>query len=1121
MAKSPLIGLLWMRGSLSFLEQLCIKSFVDAGHHTVLYSYEPIGGVPDGVEHRDASEILPETGFLTHERTGSPALHSDLFRYRLLAGCENMIWADTDAYCVRPFQTDSGHFYGWESDSHINGGVLGLPRDSATLAALLEFTRDEFAIPHWYKTDYIRELEAARDAGRPVHAGEQPWGVWGPHAITHFLHETGEARHALPREALYPFSFRDRRKMVKPDVNPKKYLTDATFSVHLYGRRMRKYLAESHQGIPHPEGLLGQLLIRHKIDPLDAPLRDHPNPNRDHPHARAFRDAISGKAVPVSVRKTRSAENPAHRPQPKAPVIPLRRVVGVTTMKNEGPYILDWVAYHLSIGFTHFLVYTNDCDDGTDQILDCLSRTGLVTRVDNPADIAAGERPQRIALKLAEQHPLVTGADCYCVFDVDEYINIHIGQGHLEDLFAACGNPEMISMTWRFFGCAGVLEFDDVPVPLQFTRCAPEYTRLPHHNWGFKTLVRQPSPFRNLGIHRPLGAVGDKMPAWTNGSGQQMPDSYLKAGWRNSTECWGYALVTLNHYSIRSLDSFLVKRDRGRTNHVNRDQGIAYWNTHNRNDEDDHSILPAAERAALARRLLLLTHPGLEALHDLSVGWHRARIAYLRALPEFRDLRDRLAQDPLSHQLADDLPPADEESDEEISIPAPPAPVSAPATAPGAAPEAEARPPRKVASEPEKRPRAPALEPLLDASHPDLIRLPSGDVLATGALNERFYQAMEARADHLAPRLAPPAVPIPSDRITIVTGMRNEAPFILEWVAYHLSIGVTHFLVYTNDCDDPTDAILDRLATHGLVTRQDNPFRRDKGQKPQRIALNDALTQPALTGADWYLPIDVDEFVNIHVADGTLQGLIAEMNGPTTISMLWRFFGNTDRPAYEDRWITETFIRCAPRFMPKVARDPDNAHGLRDGTGIAPPEGRLMGWGVKTMVHRSAPFAKIGVHRPLELDESRKADLRWVNGSGRCIPPEEHGDENWRATKNSAGYRMVTLNHYALRTADSYLVKKQRGRINHVDEDQDLTYWAQRNFISETDDSILRHLPRARMVWDGLMQDAELARLHRAAADWHRARIAALKQDPDYRALYSALTAPMGALMATARESRD
>ena len=52
------IAMLWMRGQLSFLEQLCIRSFIDAGHHVVLYSYEPVDRVPEGVECRDADLIL-------------------------------------------------------------------------------------------------------------------------------------------------------------------------------------------------------------------------------------------------------------------------------------------------------------------------------------------------------------------------------------------------------------------------------------------------------------------------------------------------------------------------------------------------------------------------------------------------------------------------------------------------------------------------------------------------------------------------------------------------------------------------------------------------------------------------------------------------------------------------------------------------------------------------------------------------------------------------------------------------------------------------------------------------------------------------------------------------------
>ncbi len=266
------IAALWMEGSLSFLEQLCLKSFVDAGHHVKLYHYGPLQNVPDGIELADANDIVPRSETLTHKRSGSPAPQADLFRYRMLAKCDHTIWADTDAYCMKRFETPNGHFYGWESDTHINMGVLGMPKDSETLGELLEFTKDEYAIPVWYGDDYTRELEEARDAGNPVHISEQPWAVWGPHAFTHFLHKTGEAKYALPQDRLYPFTFKDRRMMLKRNFDITPYVTENTYSVHLYGRRMRARLVEKEGGAPHPKSLLGQLLVKHDIDPTKAPL---------------------------------------------------------------------------------------------------------------------------------------------------------------------------------------------------------------------------------------------------------------------------------------------------------------------------------------------------------------------------------------------------------------------------------------------------------------------------------------------------------------------------------------------------------------------------------------------------------------------------------------------------------------------------------------------------------------------------------------------------------------------------------------------------------------------------------------------------------------------------------
>ena len=272
------IAALWIGGDLSYLEQLCLKSFLDAGHHLTLYSYEPIGNAPDGVAHADARDILPLTGFLRHGRTGSPALHSDLFRYHLLAKCDRTIWADTDAYCVKRFTTETGHFFAWESETGVNGGVLGLPKDSEALRRLLDFTSDEYAIPPWYGGKYRKELEARKAAGDPVHAGEMPWGVWGPHALTHFLGETGEIRHALPRATLYPFEYKDRRLLLRPGVDESAYVTGETCSIHFYGRRMRSQLLAKWDGVPRPRSLVGRLMRKHGIDPAAAPIHGKPDP---------------------------------------------------------------------------------------------------------------------------------------------------------------------------------------------------------------------------------------------------------------------------------------------------------------------------------------------------------------------------------------------------------------------------------------------------------------------------------------------------------------------------------------------------------------------------------------------------------------------------------------------------------------------------------------------------------------------------------------------------------------------------------------------------------------------------------------------------------------------------
>jgi len=102
-------------------------------------------------------------------------------------------------------------------------------------------------------------------------------------------------------------------------------------------------------------------------------------------------------------------------------------------------------------------------------------------------------------------------------------------------------------------------------------------------------------------------------------------------------------------------------------------------------------------------------------------------------------------------------------------------------------------------------------------------------------------------------------------RVTVVLTVRNEGAFLLEWLAHHQACGVTDFLVFSNDCDDGTDAMLDRLDALGWLTHVRNPGPHPEG--PQWAALKLADTHPLVTGADWLLPLDIDEFVNVHTGD--------------------------------------------------------------------------------------------------------------------------------------------------------------------------------------------------------------------------------------------------------------
>jgi len=312
----------------------------------------------------------------------------------------------------------------------------------------------------------------------------------------------------------------------------------------------------------------------------------------------------------------------------------------VATMRDEAPFILEWLAYHRLIGFDHIVVYSNDCWDQTAELLDAVaSRLGFVTHFDNsrPTGHVQGSHhdPQRRAYQRAWMLPVVRDAEFIMVLDADEFLNIHTGNGTLGALIAAAPPFDAISLTWRLFGTSGHIAFEDRPVIEQFTRCRPDKRPSEVRKWGVKTLFR-PHLVEKLGVHRPyhIRSVRDGTRAlrWVNGSGKDVFDRYRESHWFAMAESHGRDLAEVNHYAIKSSEAFLMKKRRGSANSTDADRlGLEYLRLYDHNEVEDHSIqrhLPAL-KAMLARWMQDV--PDLRELHEAAVFFHKTIAAELQA----------------------------------------------------------------------------------------------------------------------------------------------------------------------------------------------------------------------------------------------------------------------------------------------------------------------------------------------------------------------------------------------------------------------------------------------------------------------------------------------------------
>jgi Glycosyl transferase family 2 len=284
------------------------------------------------------------------------------------------------------------------------------------------------------------------------------------------------------------------------------------------------------------------------------------------------------------------------------------RKVLFSAMKNEAPFVLEWIAYHKVIGFDEIVICSNPSNDGMEEILGALADAGEIRHL--RAEVPPDERPQLVASDTFSAEVGFRPNDWYLWLDADEFLNIHVGDRTVDALVDALAGRQFALINWRVFGAAGNARFPGRFIDESFARASDAGFR---ENMQQKTLFRFDDAVRGfgrIGIHRPLlkAASGLSLDAVMVGSGSAADPSVRPHRiWLRGSDIGsnafvsphesGWTLAQINHYCVRTPEFFALKRLRGRgfeasaagrsnTRHTN-----WFFARHDRNETEDRSIL--------------------------------------------------------------------------------------------------------------------------------------------------------------------------------------------------------------------------------------------------------------------------------------------------------------------------------------------------------------------------------------------------------------------------------------------------------------------------------------------------------------------------------------------------
>jgi len=256
--------------------------------------------------------------------------------------------------------------------------------------------------------------------------------------------------------------------------------------------------------------------------------------------------------------------------------------------------------------------------------------------------------------------------------------------------------------------------------------------------------------------------------------------------------------------------------------------------------------------------------------------------------------------------------------------------------------------------------------------------------------------------------------------LSILAIMKNEGPYLKEWLDYHILVGIEKFYLYDNESTDNTTKILKPYIERGIVDYTYWP-----GKAQQMVAYTDALNKHA-NDTKWMAIIDLDEFL-VPVDYDTVPEYLNTL--PKNFAQLiigWVQYGSSGHKTKPDGLVMENYKKHAAR-----------------------------NWGIKSIVNPRLVYETLNPHTHevagFTIDENGKK-------MGRIIQ-----DENRNITTNK-----IRVNHYVTKSFDEYIARMNQGSATDQESTEyrglDKFKWYDRNDIY--DDIMDKYIPKIKKISD-------------------------------------------------------